>query len=654
MYEDKELKEYRDLLKAPEKFEEGFGWKSVIGALFIGFLMMPGSMYLGLVVGTGIGPAARWVTIILFAEVAKRAYTHLKQQEVFVLYYMAGAAMASPFSGLLWNQYLIQSEAAQMLGLAQHIPDWVAPQPGSGSFIERSFFHRDWLIPILLMVGFEIIQAVDYFGLGYALYRLTSDVEQLPFPMAPVGALGTMALAESTEEKGKGWKWRIFSVGGMIGLAFGAFYVLLPAATGVILSEPIRLLPIPWIELTQVTEDFLPAVATGIQLDLGLVFLGMVLPFWAVMGGVAGFIITLIANPILYHHHILHRWHKGMGTVDTVFANNFDFYMSFSIGLGVAIALVGIFHVTRSIGRKGDLPFRQQIKKLFSPPPGRGDFSIWIALGIYIFSTTTYIYLCSVLVPGFPWIFLVAYGFLYTPFISYVSARMEGIAGQFVNLPMVQEASFIAASKFFGYHGIGIWYAPIPYHNYGKATVKFREVELTGTSFRSIIKAELIVIPVVLLASLLFSEYIWQLAPIPSEMYPYAQKLWHLRALNTLLLQSSTLEGYSPFFEALNMDYVLWGLGLGAATYWGLASLKLPILLVYGVTRGLGQSTPHGIFLEIIGALLGRYYFVKKYGLAWRQYAPVLLAGFSCGMGLMGMLAMGFTLIMRSLGRLSY
>jgi hypothetical protein len=45
---------------------------------------------------------------------------------------------------------------------------------------------------------------------------------------------------------------------------------------------------------------------------------------------------------------------------------------------------------------------------------------------------------------------------------------------------------------------------------------------------------------------------------------------------------------------------------------------------------------------------------MKKYGAPWRQYAPVLLAGFSCGMGLMGMLAMGFTLIMRSLGRLAY
>lgn len=654
MQEDRELQEYRDLLSPPDKFEDGFGWKSIIGAIFIGFLMMPGSMYLGLVVGTGIGPAARWVTIILFAEIAKRAYTKLSQQEIFVLYYMAGAALASPFSGLLWNQYLVQSEAARMLGLTQHIPAWIAPPPGSESFTDRTFFHRDWLIPILLMVGFEIISAVDHFGLSYALYRLTSDVEKLPFPMAPVGALGNMALAESTRKEESSWKWRVFSIGGMIGLAFGALYVLLPAASGTVLSEPIRLFPIPWIELTNVTEDVLPAVATGIQLDLGLLFVGMVLPFWAVIGGGIGFIVTLIANPILYSYGILHRWHKGMGTVDTVFANSFDFYMSFGIGLGLAIAALGIFHVFRSFRQTYQGSLKERFEVLFRHNPGRGDFSIWIAIGIYVCSTTAYIVLSSLLVPGFPWIFLVAYGFVYTPVISYVSARMEGIAGQFVSLPMVREASFIAASRFFGYTGVGIWYAPIPIHNYGKSTVRWREIELTGTSFRSIIKAEILVIPIVLIASLLFSQYIWRLAPIPSNQYPYAQELWHLQALNTLLLQSATLEGSSPFFQALNVQYMGWGMGLGLMTYGVLAWFKLPIMLIYGVTRGLGQSTPHGIFLEIVGALLGRYYFKKKYGLAWGQYAPVLLAGFSCGMGLMGMLAMGFSLIMRSLGNIAY
>jgi hypothetical protein len=654
MYEDKELKEYRDLLQAPDKFEDGFGWKSIVGAIFIGFLMMPGSMYLGLVIGTGIGPAARWVTIILFAEIAKRAYTRLSQQEIFVLYYMAGAAMASPFSGLLWNQYLVQSEAARMLGLTQHIPAWVAPMFGSDALVDRTFFHRDWLIPILLMVGFEIISAVDHFGLGYALYRLTSDVEKLPFPMAPVGALGNMALAESTERDTTSWKWRIFSIGGMIGLVFGSLYVLLPAASGVILSEPIQIFPIPWIELTHVTEDLFPAVATGIQLDLGLFFIGMVLPFWAVIGGGIGFLLTLIANPILYEHGILHRWHKGMATVDTIFANNFDFYMSFGIGLGLAIAAIGLFHVFFSFKQKHLGPLKERFAVLFSPPKGRGDFSVWLALGIYVASTTAYIIISSMLVPGFPWIFLVAYGFIYTPVISYVSARMEGIAGQFVSLPMVREASFIAAAKFFGYSGIGIWYAPIPIHNYGKATQRWREIELTGTSFRSIIKAEILVVPIVLIASLLFSQYIWRLAPIPSASYPYAQELWHLQALNTLLLQSATLEGNSPFFEALKIDYMAIGMGMGVITYWGLAALKLPVMLIYGIIRGLSHSSPHGMVLEIIGAFLGRYYFVKKYGLVWRQYAPVLLAGFSCGMGLMGMLAMGFTLIMRSLRSLAY
>ena len=653
MREDRELQEYRDLLKTPDHFEEGFDWKTVVGAIFIGFLMTPGSMYLQLVIGTGIGPAARWVTIILFAEIARRSYTELKQQEIFLLYYMAGAALSSPFQGLLWNQYLVQSDAAKMLGVAEFIPEWVAPQSGSMSLVERTFFHRDWLIPILLLVGAQIIQRIDRFGLGYALYRITSDVEKLPFPMAPVGALGTMALAESTEDKKKSWKWRVFSIGGVIGLAFGGVYVLLPTVSGILFTEPIRLIPIPWIELTRHTEDVLPAVATGIQLDLGLLFVGMVLPFWAVIGGLVGLLITIAANPILYHHGILNRWHQGMGTVDTVFANNFDFYMSFGIGLGLAIAFVGFWHVVRSFRNNGPGQ-RRNFKELFRPPPGRGDFNFWISIGIYVFSTLSYVGLCVWLVPNFPWIFFLAYGFVYTPIVSYITARMEGIAGQFVSLPLVREASFIAGAKFFGYQGIEIWYVPIPIHNYGEATVNFREIELTGTSIRGIIKAEIVVFPVVMVASLLFSQFIWRLAPIPSASYPYAQELWHLQALNTLLMQTSTLEGNSLFFQALKGSYVLSGLGFGIVIYGLLSILGLPILLIYGVVRGLGQSTPHGLILEVTGALLGRFFFLKRYGAMWRQYAPVLLAGFSCGMGLTGMFAMGFTLILKSLGRLAY
>ena len=653
MKEDKELQEFRDLLKPPTHFEEGFDWKTVVGAVFIGFLMMPGSMYLQLVIGTGIGPAARWVTIILFAELARRSYSGMKQQEIFLLYYMAGAAMHTPFQGLLWNQYLVQSDAARMLGLTEFIPLWVAPSLESSALLDRTLFHSDWLIPILLLIGTQIITRIDQFGLGYALYRITSDVEKLPFPMAPVAALGTMALAETTEEREKSWKWRVFSIGGVIGLAFGGVYVLLPAVSGLFLMEPVRMIPIPWVELTLQTEDWLPAVATGIQLDLGLVFIGMVLPFWAVMGGLAGLIITVVANPILYHHGILNRWHPGMRTVETVFANSFDFYLSFSIGLGLAIAAIGFWHVARSF-RRSEAGARGSWRDLFRPPPGRGDFNFWISIGIYICSTLSYVLLCVWLVPNFPVAFFLIYGFIYTPVISYVTARMEGIAGQFVSLPLVREASFIAGAKYFGYQGIEIWYAPIPIHNYGSATVSFREIELTGTSIRGIIKSELVVFPVVMIASLLFSQFIWRLAPIPSGAYPFAQELWHLQALNSLLMQTSTLEGNSLFFQALNWAYVGAGTMLGIVTYIVLTLFGLPIMLVYGMVRGLGQSMPHGLILEVVGAFLGRFFFLKRYGAMWRQYAPVLLAGFSCGMGLTGMFAMGVTLILKSLGRLPY
>jgi len=653
MYKDKELEEYRNLIAAPEVFHEGFGLKTIIGAVFVGFLMMPGSMYLQLVIGSGIGPAARWVTIILFAEIAKRSFKELKQQEIFLLYYMAGAAMAAPFQNLLWQQYLVQSDAAKMLGLTELIPEWIAPSQESDSFVRRTFLHRDWMIPILLLIGAQIIQRIDHFGLGYILYRITSDVEKLPFPMAPVGALGTMALAESAEDQKTGWKWKFFSIGGVIGLIFGSIYILIPTISEIFFTEPVRIIPIPWVEFTRHTEGFLPAVATGIQLDIGLIFIGMVLPFWAVIGGLVGLVITVIANPVLYKYSILQRWHEGMGTTETVFANNFDFYMSFGIGVGLAIGVIGIIFVISSL-RKTNNKYAGSIRDLFHPPKGRGDFSVWIALGIYIFSTLAYVGLCIWIVPSFPWIFFLIYGFIYTPLISYITARMEGIAGQFVSLPMVREASFIAGAKYFGYHGIDIWYAPIPIHNYGEATVQFREIELTGTSFRGIIKSEIVVFPIVIIASLLFSQFIWRLAAIPSASYPYAQELWHLQALNSLLMQTSTLDGNALFFQALKGVYVMAGLVFGIITYFILTLFGLPVLLIYGIVRGLGQSTPHGIILEIIGALLGRYFFLKRFGPKWRLYSPILLAGFSCGMGLTGMLAMGAALIFKSLGHIVY
>ena len=63
-----------------EEYIDGFSWRTVIGALFIGFIMMPGAIYLSLIAGQGLGPAAEWVTIILFMEVARRPMRSTKRR----------------------------------------------------------------------------------------------------------------------------------------------------------------------------------------------------------------------------------------------------------------------------------------------------------------------------------------------------------------------------------------------------------------------------------------------------------------------------------------------------------------------------------------------------------------------------------------------
>ena len=85
-------------------------------------------------------------------------------------------------------------------------------------------------MPILLLVIGQILGRLNWMSAGYFLFRLTSDIEQLPFPMAPVAASGATALAEAASKE-ESWRWRVFSIGSMIGLIFGFFYIAIPVFT---------------------------------------------------------------------------------------------------------------------------------------------------------------------------------------------------------------------------------------------------------------------------------------------------------------------------------------------------------------------------------------------------------------------------------------
>ncbi len=68
----------------------------------------------------------------------------------------------------------------------------------------------------------------------------------------------------------------------------------------------------------------------------------------------------------------------------------------------------------------------------------------------------------------------------------------------------------------------------------------------------------------------------------------------------------------------------------------------------------MNQTLPFAVFSQLLGAFIGRYYFRRKLGLRWRQYAPVLAAGFSCGMGLIGTLGVGVTFLAKAVFKVPY
>jgi hypothetical protein len=651
---DAELEEYRRMMDVPKEFEEGFTLKTVIGALFVAFVFLPGSIYLWLVAGHTLGAAAQWVTVILFVEVARRSFMVLRRQEVYLLVVVASALIGTnPFQGFIWNVYLRTSHVTKGLGIADEIPTWVVPPADSPAIIHRTFFHPHWVVPILLMLFGSTVGQVKGFSFGYLLFRITSDYERLPFPLAPVGALSATALAEITTKE-ETWRWRIFSIGAMIGLAWGIFYVGIPTLTGALMTRPLQLIKIPFIELTHNTQNVLPATPTGIGTDLGSFLYGFVAPFWSVTGGFIAALLTLILNPILYYKGFLKQWRPGMDTIQTQTVNHYDFWLSASIGVSLAVATLGIASVISSALKVGRTTERRE-RGSFTPPPGRGDFPIPVMLLAYIGAAIAYVILCHHLIPHFYVWFLLLFAFVYTPLTSYVDARMIGLTGQWITIPYVREATFILYSKLTGYKGIDIWFAPIPIADYGGAAQHWRIVELTGTKFTSLLKAVILVICIAIPSNLAVWQIIWRLAPIPSSVYPYAQKMWPLQAFYASLWWTATAKGKQALLQAVKFPVIAIFFASSIAAYGILYAFQLPILLIYGFIRGMSGMLPHYIFVEFAGALVRRFYIEKRIDPeTWRRYAAVLLGGYSCGMGLVGMFCAAVAIVSKAVSQLPY
>ncbi len=653
------------------RFEEGFSGKTVIGALFVAFIMLPGALYLGLVAGQGLGPAAEWVTIVLFAEIMRRSFLPMKKQEIYILYYVAASLTGlaadrgisgGAFGGLIWNQYFVQAPVAS--AVSKDIPHWVVPPAGSTALLHRTFFDSAWTVPILLLILGEVLGRLNWMSAGYFLFRVTSDVEKLPFPMAPVAASGATALAEAASKE-ESWRWRVFSIGTMIGLIFGFFYIAIPVFTSVVFGKAFQLFPIPFIDLTTNTESILPGAMTGISADLGKIMTGFVIPYPIVAGSLWGSLICRVFGaPILYHLGAFgasesNGWTRGMDAFYTQEVTDIKFWLSVNIGLQVAVAIIGFYAVFRTFSE-----MRREHKNRgmqMRVPKGRGDLPLWIPLAVWISVTVFYIAESEFLLtrqsrPGESHYFslglMIFYGLIWSPINSYISARMVGITGSKVEVPYLKEVAIMKS----GYPYVDVWYAPIPLGQLGDTAQRFREVELTGTKFISVVKVEAFMLPVMLTASFIFWAFFWHTSQIPSSQHPFASKVWPIRATFQAMFNAINRKhgGMGWVKEAISFPRIAGGTAAGLLTYGVFTIFKLPTLFFYGFIGGAG-AFPQDTLATFIGAWLGRRYFQKRFGLEnWRMYTPVLLAGFACGTGLIAMASIALALIAKSVNYLPF
>jgi hypothetical protein len=344
-----------------------------------------------------------------------------------------------------------------------------------------------------------------------------------------------------------------------------------------------------------------------------------------------------------------------MDVFNTKITTDIKFWLSISIGLQLAVALIGIVSVIRAL-----VQFKSEAKGrgLFSQTPkGRGDVHMLIPVGIWFVITCFYICLTQYLlkIDGhggmFPWALLIFFGLIWTPINSFISARMMGITGSPVSFPFLKEVSVMKS----GYKYVDIWYAPIPLADYGPLAQRFREVELTGTKFSSVVKVELLVLPIFLLSSFIFWAFFWHTSAIPSSQHPFAQRFWPLAATFGAMFQSINREGGPKWvLEGLSGMRIGAGMGVGLVLYGITSALHLPAMFYYGLVGGVG-AWPADVIPIFIGACLGKRYFARRFGEdSWRMYSPVLLAGFACGTGLISMAAIALSLIAKSVNYLPY
>lgn len=617
------------------KFKSGFTWRALFGLIIVALLFIPVNIYLNLSTGMLVSTAAVYIIVILLSEIARFTGNPLSKQEMFIIYSTIGAvAIAIPPSyWLVYRAFFVNTPVTYAyringMPLPHLMPEWLSPPLGSSAHMDRTLFQLEWSKPILVTSSFFFLSFMADLGLSIILSYITVAREKLRFPFATIDAslIETITVRESE-------RMRIFMTGFYPGLIYGAIVY-----GGFSLGTLI--IPLPWADLTWLTEKYVPGALVGVATEPTSFIFGLMLPLSVsgtmLVGSLAVWIVLnyiFTVNPMFFPQWA-NEYHRGM-TIASIYQRTFQrIWISpqFGFALGFAVALVVLFRKSIAGAVIAGLKAGKSRSELFPP--------FALAIILYIAGALGSVALFTFLVPEIPFYIPLMTSLFVSFMIGTLAAYSVGELGFFPSIPWPWQAIVY----FTPYQGYGGWVTS-PYICLGAPGGSSQAVKvsyLTETKPKDYFKAWVVASILNIVFGLIIMDSLWRLAPIPSSAYPGSMIYWPLYATNDSLFATRQIR-LDPFLVMVSsaFSFILYFAGNF------LQRIGIPfsaIALVIGC-----YTIPTSSITTFLGSFVGHYGIRRYLGAEhWTAVRGVFAAGIFAGVGVFLGIGVSMTLIAKA------
>ncbi len=615
----------------------GLTWRVMLILIGVILIFVPLNIYSTFLIGTTLGTVAVFFVTLLTAELVRLSGESLTRQEALFLYYAAswGAAALPIYWLIIYRSYYVHSPLAWSVKLngvpiAELVPEWMCPKYYSPAHALRTLFQAEFLLPLLIYTIYTVIGLVADIGLSAFAAHIFVERLKYPYPFSDVDVSISTFISER-DPATTGYFLVFFIVGLMYGLLV---YVPYMSGRG--------LIPIPFIDLTNIIQEWLPGAAFAIPTVLSSYIGGMLFPFkaatWALITSAT---IWLVLNSLFttslsqYAPEWAEEYIKGMGLVAVQNRSMLRLWFGPMLGFSLAIVTYAVLMIAG------------ELKMILQDIKSRGLLQSSVieprtALLLFIAGSTASVLLYHILVPEIPVWIPIVYVFVISSFSGIISAASAG------------KIAFGLPPYPFTWHSLV--YLTTPQRIYeafafdppraGGGTASFcqqvRACLRVGANPRDLIKIWVIGALLANGVGLLALDFFWRIAPIPSSAYPMT---FYMMLSNSYIDTMLTGGMLNINIYNVGIPYLLLLVILFLGSSLEARGLFFSCLgLIYGL-----YAQPYVALAMFLGSVIGNFVMTKAFGRdRWQRIRGYVIAGEICGEGFTLLIGATLNLILKS------